>query len=562
MKLQGFEYQKITEQTMQGMKDQLTVNSKPSTMNLQPGQIISGEIIQINGKEIQLGMNQNFLLHALLEREHPYYKGQMLSFEVLKNPQTAGLLLRPLFENLSKDPSLLKALEAANLDQNPTTEKMVSFLMKQGLPIDKNTLQELYKEILAVEKQGNFQLSEVLKLHQLGMPITANNLEQLSIASNFRQVMLQSIDVVSEQIVQGLQKFSESNENLSGNQMNQMNQLNQLVQLNQLNQPASFSIELQKSMLDALIRTFEAESSAEGTWNRLTQEIGNQEVALEQEFFNPEKNQAEAFATKDSSNTSLPDILTKLGISQNEWMDSIQKEDYSFVLNNLSKALEKEGFSLSKQELKELFQSDFLKQSIQGLLEKNWLLEPSKVAEKEQVSKLYETIKNQGMELLKHLDLQNDQQKPLIQSLKNLVDHVDFIHQMNQTLSYIEIPLKLTNSRTEGDLYVYTNKKNLTKKEGPITAHLSLNMEFLGRVEIGISLEGTKVQTDFVMESEELLLFMEKNMDILEKRLSQRGYTVKSSIKVEEKETAPFQELLKDDKEQVVLSQYSFDVRA
>ena len=97
--------------------------------------------------------------------------------------------------------------------------------------------------------------------------------------------------------------------------------------------------------------------------------------------------------------------------------------------------------------------------------------------------------------------------------------------------TYIHLPLKLSNSKAQGELYVYTNKKNLAKKEGALTALLHLDMEHLGKMDVNITLQthNNSVTTGFYIQ-EELISFLEQHMDELTDRLVGKGYTIKSYV--------------------------------
>ena len=540
MKLQGYEYQKTTEQALLSGKEPVQIGQKSSTLSLSIGQIITGEVLSVNGKEIQLGLNQNFLLHALLEKEHNYSKGQLLSFEVMKNPNSQTLLLRPLFENLSKDPSILKALEAANLELNPTTEKMVTFLMSQGMPIDKVSLQEVYKDLVLFQNETAGNLPDILKLHQLDIPVTIENLNQLSISNQFQQVMLESIQLVSNQIMDviGSDIVSQKNETEIGQTLFHQQE------------------PLPKEVLDILLHVFKNTKDtldAEFPYEKPEQLPKDIQVT---DFLKPNVH------VKDALPSEVINLLTRLGFDAKDLSQSFEQEEFYKILQTLAPKLEGKDSIEFIRDVKEFMQHDFLKNSIQGLIEKNWFVEPEQVAQKDVLTKLYETIRNQGMELLKQLESKLDQQHPLMKSVRNIVEHVDFINHLNQSMQYLEIPLRRKGMNAQGDLYVYTNKKSLAKKEGPITAHLSLHMEHLGQVEVQISLERNKVKNDFLLETEELMNFIEEHMSLLDERLKKRGYEVSSVVHKKEDKSYGLSQIFNEEEKKTVIAKYSFDVRA
>lgn len=153
--------------------------------------------------------------------------------------------------------------------------------------------------------------------------------------------------------------------------------------------------------------------------------------------------------------------------------------------------------------------------------------------------------------------------------MTNISENVEFMNQMNQMFSYVQLPLKLGNSQAHGDLYVYTNKKNMARKDGMLTAFLHLDMDNLGSLDVSISLASTAVQTGrnqvttkFYLD-EDVIALVEEHIDELAQRLSKKGYQCKNMILEKEEDKTVLEHI----GEQVaggsaVLSYQTFDTRA
>ena len=152
----------------------------------------------------------------------------------------------------------------------------------------------------------------------------------------------------------------------------------------------------------------------------------------------------------------------------------------------------------------------------------------------------------------------------LARAVSNLSGNIDFMNQMNQMFTYIQLPLKLQSQEANGELYVYTNKKNLAKKDGEVSALLHLDMEHLGSVDVYVSMKDTKVSTQFRLKDDSALDLIAGHIDLLNERLNKRGYTMNASFvkKGEEETGSVMEEILKQDKNISILSGYSFDARA
>ncbi len=128
----------------------------------------------------------------------------------------------------------------------------------------------------------------------------------------------------------------------------------------------------------------------------------------------------------------------------------------------------------------------------------------------------------------------------------------------------MQLPLKMLGNNAHGDLYVYTNKKNLAARDGQVSALLHLDMEHLGPLDVYVTMKDKQVATNFTVMDDSILELIEQNIDILNKRLTDRGYSLKAQMHVrEEKEdNSVMQTILHQQKNISVLSQTSFDMRA
>lgn len=198
---------------------------------------------------------------------------------------------------------------------------------------------------------------------------------------------------------------------------------------------------------------------------------------------------------------------------------------------------------------------------------RQWMIEPQDVADKKQVEQLYERIREQTARLSQALEAAGKGDAPVARSVQNLQSNVDFMNQMNHLYTYVQLPLKMLGNNAHGDLYVYTNKKNLAARDGQVSALLHLDMEHLGPLDVYVTMKDKQVATNFTVADESVLDLIEKNIEILNKRLEGRGYSLKAQMHVkeddgEEEDSSIMQTLLSQQKNISVLSRTSFDMRA
>ena len=184
------------------------------------------------------------------------------------------------------------------------------------------------------------------------------------------------------------------------------------------------------------------------------------------------------------------------------------------------------------------------------------------------MEELYQKLGKQLKGLSNLLEENGQRGSSAYQNVTNLSQNVDFLQQINQTYAYIQLPLHLRQGEHKtGELFVYTNKKNLAKKDGQVSALLHLDMEYLGPTDVHVSLRGTIVHTKFYVEDEESAKIIDAHMTQLEQAIAENGYSLTNEVIMREptlhpdtEKNAVVKEMFGDDIEKSV-KRYSFDVR-
>jgi hypothetical protein len=234
------------------------------------------------------------------------------------------------------------------------------------------------------------------------------------------------------------------------------------------------------------------------------------------------------------------------------------------MLENGSSTQQPETDGGRLQPLLRLLQSEPVKKMIQDTLTRQWQLTPSDVTDKGSVKQLYERILRQTEEIQNVLSRHDMLQSPSGGAIQNLRSNVDFINQINQTFSYVQLPVKLADGSAHGDLYVYTNKKNLSKGDGTVTALLHLDMAALGPMDVYIAMNRQNhVNTHFYLQDEESLDLIASHIDELDRHLADKGYSMTSELSVRDGMTQAAEEIVSQGRSASKLISYSsFDARA
>lgn len=213
-----------------------------------------------------------------------------------------------------------------------------------------------------------------------------------------------------------------------------------------------------------------------------------------------------------------------------------------------------------------LFSSNEYNQIMKDAISNQWLLKPSDVEKKENVDALYNRLNQQSKILTQAISDSAGASAKIMANINNLHNNMDFMNQINNMFAYVQLPLKMANQNAHGDLYVYRNKKGQKNDDGSVSAILHLDMDHLGPLDVYVKLKDNNVKTNFYVADDSVIDLINDNIDVLNSRLQNRGYSMTSEMFLHEDlgvntEDAPITEMLDTDKIDIV-SMQSFDARA
>ncbi len=511
-----------------------------------PGQFVTGEVIEADGQDILLAIGKNQLLRARLSLAMDVEAGQQLTFGI-KSIGGMKVVLSPLFENMTSGSGAEKALELAGLPRNEETMKMVEAMMKEGMKLDPDSLSYMYRTVNA---HMDADITTLVQLNRMGLPVTEENITQLQSYKNYESQVTEGVKILMGEVAEQLSSLAASD--------NPEDVFRFLKVV--LGEPSGTEdVQTEENMAgdDNVIQTFK---------NAVMTEAPEENAGKEKLPFMP--GMAEQAGEKGLG-MALSDALQKAGFSE-ETVNACLKGELPAkeLLTELGR-LVKDGRLSTEQKngiLELLKDNGFLENLKKGLTEK-FLLTPDEVGEDGQVEKLYERLDSQLSRMNQALQGMAKENPALSQSIQNLSSNVEFMNQLNQMFTYVQLPLKLSGQEAAGELYVYTNKKNLAKKDGQVSALLHLDLKHLGEIDIHVSLRDSHVSTKFCLSDEKALDLVAANIDTLNQRLMKRGYSMDASFEQKDKAQHPIDEMLDRDKkvsskEKVLISSSSFDARA
>ncbi len=222
---------------------------------------------------------------------------------------------------------------------------------------------------------------------------------------------------------------------------------------------------------------------------------------------------------------------------------SMTAEDFLNTLRDALKQNQEYGFA----GMTKLFGSKEFAAILKNRAEKQWLLEPEQLREASKVSDLYERLDHQMKQMENVMKAAGVTQNSFVQTAADIRSNVEFMNQINQVYTYVQLPLKLSGQNASGDLYVYTNKKNLNDPEAELTAFLHLDLDNLGSTDVSIRMKDKNVKTNFYIADDASYDLIEKHLPVLEKRLAQKGYRCSITMSKEEKKVEFVEDFLQRD---------------
>lgn len=109
--------------------------------------------------------------------------------------------------------------------------------------------------------------------------------------------------------------------------------------------------------------------------------------------------------------------------------------------------------------------------------------------------------------------------------VNNLESNVNFINQLNNYSSYVQLPLSIFNQNTTGELYML-KKGSKSKKLDPsnMTVLISLDSNNIGRIDTLLSVDKRNISTNFRLENSEVFPVLKEHHKQLYNGLLEKGF--------------------------------------
>lgn len=551
-------------------------NLVASLRSLTKGNIFEGTVSSMKNGRVTLALSNGQQLSARMEGKVPLSIGQSMFFQVKSNDGTQ-IAIRPfVVDGNGVNYTLMTALNVAGLAVDADHLSMVNRMMQEQMPIDRNSLQQMARLVSA---NPDIDVQTMVQLKKLGIPITPENAAQFENYLDDKQAITDQMEHFIDELPQALQ-----GEALPVDQMRNMGEkILSVISENLPDVPeqavssamtadaageilSGDQLMQQETMEDtAVSNTAGTEAGqTEGTTQMVLDENGQpvetSGVPVEElPVANQTPHTLGAVLSEEQRN-NLNALLGKvLGTDSTSYTkDSGVVE----VLKDLQQIL-KDPLPVERESLGRLFASNEFKSLVKDTMEQQWMLTPEDLKEPDKIGKLYEKMEGQLTRLTEAMKASGQENANVTQLAADVRSNIEFMNQVNQAYTYVQIPLKMSGQNASGQLYVYTNKKALAEGDKELTAFLHLDMDHLGSTDVSVKMLNHKVNTKFYLENDGAYELLMANIPILEEKLAKKGYQCSVTVENEAKHVNFVEDFLKKDQPSAgQLHRYSFDMRA
>ena len=583
---------------------------------LSSGSVFEGTVSSVKNGKVTLALSDGQTITARLSGKVPLSQGTPMFFQVKSNDGVTIEIKPYTGAGSGGNPILTNALTEGTV---PVTERnlaMVDAMMKEQMPIDKQSLLNMAR---IANMNPGVDITTVVNMTKLGIPVSPEMAAQFENYMTDEHAILQEMD----QAMNELADLAGSSD-LTPNQAVQMNhKILSILLPEQTATGAPVNTEGQietggQTTAEGQILTG-GQTTAEGqivTGGQTTAEgqiLTDGRLGAEEQIINGEQTTTAGQAVREGTGgqalgevlseqqfsslgrllQNIPSLVesTKLfpeAMEQDIFIDTLEDESVaqnlmtedaawkavdgktaldknltvSDFLRTVSQLLS-ENNGMASQSIQKLFGSDAYKSLLRNVMEQQWLIQPEALKQEKKISQLYEKLEQQMRQVEDALKEAGVTKTRFPETAAEVRGNIEFMNQLNQAYTYVQVPLKMSGQNANGELYVYTNKKNLRDPDAELSAFLHLDMEHLGSTDVSVKMQHRNVKTNFYMADDASYDLVEKYLPILEQKLKDKGYQCTITMTKEEKKVSFGDDFLRKDMPQTgTLHRYSFDVRA
>lgn len=464
--------------------------------SLADGDTFSANITDVSGEQVTITLDGGQSFTASLLNSTAYNIGDRADFVIQDNKGENIVLKAVTMQATALETAMInKSLKAAGIMPTLRNREMVLELMRNGMPIGRDALLDMVKEL---SSHSNAEIGGIIALKRMGIEVTDDSLKSYQNYKEYNGAMQRDIAALGEKLFESVDsgkalsdvvKLLVGDELLTGNGTVEDNSKESTKTGAQTQQPVGT----------------QADEKADIAQKNLMSDVKNMVAGM-----------------VDNYNAATGKSL-KLAY------EFLNTDNLARFMNEFARMAEEfEMEPLLKNKLHGVLKGDKASRLLNELVRDTFSMKMTDVADsgsvKEHIAKTLDKLSSISEYAA------SNQSAELSNVASRMSNNMEFLNSMNQFMAAVQVPIKNIGEHGEGELYVYRRNKQKCGEDDTVKAFLHLDMEHLGALDIYVTLKGSSVATNFKVEDESVLDFLETNMEQLTKKLAEDGYNVTASI--------------------------------
>ena len=142
------------------------------------------------------------------------------------------------------------------------------------------------------------------------------------------------------------------------------------------------------------------------------------------------------------------------------------------------------------------------------------------------IGNFYEEIREIAQQMQERLSTAGQSFRNIQASLMSIRENLAFIQQVSQNVQYYQIPFISQGQTSQGELFVYRDKKRGDDLDKKANVVIALDTANLGRIEVLAGKEEKRLSFQFSGDSEEILNIIRAKSPQLSKALQEKGFQI------------------------------------
>lgn len=464
--------------------------------SLAAGDTFSANITDVSGEQVTITLDGGQSFTASLLNSTAYNIGDRADFVIQDNKGENIVLKAVTMQATALETAMInKSLKAAGIMPTLRNREMVLELMRNGMPIGRDALLDMVKEL---SSHSNAEIGGIIALKRMGIEVTDDSLKSYQNYKEYNGAMQRDIAALGEKLFESVDsgkalsdvvKLLVGDELLTGNGTVEDNSKESTKTGAQTQQPVGT----------------QADEKADIAQKNLMSDVKNMVAGM-----------------VDNYNAAT-------GRSLKLSYEFLNTDNLARFMNEFARMAEEfEMEPLLKNKLHGVLKGDKASRLLNELVRDTFSMKMTDVADsgsvKEHIAKTLDKLSSVSEYAA------SNQSAELSNVASRMSNNMEFLNSMNQFMAAVQVPIKNIGEHGEGELYVYRRNKQKCGEDDTVKAFLHLDMEHLGALDIYVTLKGSSVATNFKVEDESVLDFLETNMEQLTKKLAEDGYNVTASI--------------------------------